>query len=207
MATTCNSKVWATIATCILGQERYSCSNLLTYLITQWSRVLQEIPRILRNPKGHFRIHKRPTPVPVLSQTDPVHAPTCHFLKIHFNIILPPMSGSPKRSFSLVPPTKTLHAPPLSPTRATALAHFIRLDLITWTILGEYRSLSSSLCIFLHSPVISSLLRPNILRCTLFSTAISLCSSLNVSDQVPHPYKITGKIAVTGFLKKSVLKR
>jgi hypothetical protein len=40
---------------------------------------------------------------------------------------------------------------------------------VTWTILGEeYRSLSSSLCSFLHSPVTLSLLGPNILS-TLFS--------------------------------------
>jgi hypothetical protein len=52
--------------------------------------------------------------------------------------------------------------------------------LITRTILGEqYRSLSSSLCSFLHSPVTSSLLGPNILLSTLFSNSLSLRSSLS----------------------------
>jgi hypothetical protein len=56
--------------------------------------------------------------------------------------------------------------------------------------------LSSSLCSFLHSPVTSSLLGPNILLNTLFPNTLSLCYSLNVSDQVSHPYKTTGKIIV-----------
>jgi hypothetical protein len=39
-------------------------------------------------------------------------------------------------------------------------------------------------------------LGPNILLSTSFSKTLSLHSSLNVSDQVSHPYKTTGKIIV-----------
>jgi len=89
----------------------------------------------------------------------------------------------------------------LSPTYATCPAYLILLDFITRTILGEqYRSLSSSLCSFLHPPVTSSLLRPNNLLSTLFSNTLSLHSSLNVSDQVSHPYKTTGIIIILYIL-------
>jgi hypothetical protein len=61
----------------------------------------------------------------------------------------------------------------LSLIRATCSAHLILLDFITRTILGEgYRSINSSLCSFLHSPVTSSLLVPNIILNTLFSNTL-----------------------------------
>jgi len=71
-------------------------------------------------------------------------------------------------------------------------------------ILGEqYRSLSSSLYSFLFSFLAPSLLGPNILLNTLFSNILSLSSSLNVSDQVSHPYKTTDEII---FLYISIFK-
>jgi hypothetical protein len=53
---------------------------------------------------------------------------------------------------------------------------------------------------FLQCPVTSSLFVPNILLSTLFSNILSQCSFFNVSGQVSHPYKSTGKTTVLYIL-------
>ena len=122
-----------------------------------------------------------PQPEPAWSSPYPPH-PTSRrsilILSSHLRLGLP--SGLFPSRFS----PKTLYTPHLSPICATCPDQLILLDFITLTLLGEqYRSLSSSLCSFLHScylvplrpkyspqhpilkhPQPTSLLSPNILN-------------------------------------------
>ena len=172
----------------------------LTYLLTPWSSLSweanqfstsQETPPILWNPKVHYRIGKCPPPAPILSQLDPVHTFTTHFLKIHLYTTFPSTPGTPKWSHSLRFPRLSsspyvLHAMP-RPSHSSRFDHPNNMG-------EENRSFNSSICSFLHSPVTSSLLSPNILLNTLFPNTPSLRSSRNVSDQVSHPYKTQAKL-------------
>ena len=165
--------------------------RLLTYFMEQspsweanrfWTG--QEIPHILWNLKVH-----EPHP------SSPCHHPTFWssilILSSHLRLRLP--SGLFLSGFL----TKTLYTPLPSPVRAACPAHLILLDLVIRIILSEeYRSLRSWLCRSLHWPVTSYLLGPNILLNTLFPNTLSLRSSPNVSDEVSHTYKTTGKIIV-----------
>jgi len=85
--------------TCVLVQSTY----ILTYSMVQspsweanWFAASQEIPHISQNPKVHYCTHKRPPPVSILGQTNPVHLSTSHLLEIHPNIIHPSTPRSPQ---------------------------------------------------------------------------------------------------------------
>jgi len=93
---------------------------VLTYLLTysmvrspaweaNWFEASQEIPRISRNPKLHYRTHKRPPPVSNLGQPNPVHIHTSwrSTLKLSTHLRL----GLPSGLFPSGFPTKTLYNP------------------------------------------------------------------------------------------------
>jgi len=101
----------------------YLLTDFLTYSMEQ-SPPLEakrfsaspEISPILWNPTVHYRIHKCPLTVPVLSHIKPVQVPQSHFLKVLFNITLPSTSESFKWAFSL-------RFPHQKPVRISSLLH------------------------------------------------------------------------------------
>ena len=138
----------------------------------------QEIPNILLNPKVHNHIHK--CPQLSLSWSSYIKSTPPHPTSWRSILILSShlRLGPPSALLPLGFPTKTLYRPLLYPIRATCCTHPILLDLNHPNNIGwGYRTLSSSLCSFLHFPVTSSLLCPNILLNNLFSNTLSRHSS------------------------------
>jgi len=90
----------------------------------------QEIAQILWNLIVHYHAHKSPTLVSTLSKINPVLAHPSYFLKIRFNIILPPMPRFSKLFLSLWFPHQncTCTSPP--PIYTTWPAYLIT----TWTV-------------------------------------------------------------------------
>ena len=104
----------------------YTFLSILTYSMVKspsweakWFAAGQEIPRISRNPKVHYRHHKRPPPVSILGQPNPVHTPTSHLLQIRPNIIHPSTLKFPQWSPSLRFP----HQDPTDPLSSTHTRH------------------------------------------------------------------------------------
>jgi hypothetical protein len=98
---------------------------------------------------------------------------------VSFLLAFPPTSYM---NFSL--PPFILHALPIS-SSLTYHSNYVWWGVQVWRV---------SLCSFLQPPITS--LSLNILPSALFSNTLNLFSSINVTDQVSHPYRTTGKIIV-----------
>ena len=109
---------WIYVCPDVSFQKDHSLCLILTYTMEQspsWEAnrfpTSQEIPRILWNQKVHYRIHKCPPPVPILTQLDPPHKPkpiswwSILILSSHLSLGLPSFLFSP--GF----PIKTLYTP------------------------------------------------------------------------------------------------
>jgi len=142
------------------------------------SSASQEIPRILWNPKVNHCIHKRPLTVPILSQINSVRDRPSHFLKTHFNIILPSTHVFQVVSFLI----KIMYAPLLSPVHATCPSP----SHSSWF---DYPNSISATYILFHSSATSYPVprRSIYLPQHPFSNTLSLCSSLHVQHHVSHP--------------------
>ena len=119
-------RIWNIAFTRGTHQGKVFLTNvLLTHSMVQspswaanWFAASQEIPRISRNPKVHYRTHKRPPSVSILGQSNPVYIPTSHLLEIYPNIIHPSTPRSPQWSLSLwFPHQDPIHSPLLAHTR------------------------------------------------------------------------------------------
>jgi len=194
----------------MLMRFNYLLNYLLTYLLTPYSRVLLEKLTSFQLVKKSHKFYSTRRYITsftrvrhqFLSEARSIQSMSPPPIPLKSILISPShlRLGFPHGLFPSRVITKILYTPLLSPKRASCQTHLILLHFITRTIVGEeHRSLSSSLCSFLHSPVTSSLLGPNIILSTLFSDTLSLCSYHKVSDQVSHPYK-TGKIIVLYIL-------
>ena len=111
---------WVVMFWSVVVSKLHTLNYLLTYSMVQslpweanWFAASQEIPRISRNPKFHYRTQKRPSPVSILGQPNQVHIPTSHLLEIHLNIIHPSMPRSSQWFFPPVSPPRPYTPPPL----------------------------------------------------------------------------------------------
>jgi hypothetical protein len=118
-----------------------------------------------QNPKVHYRIYKSPPPslfwASCIHSTTPANHPKIHSDPIYASVfrVVSFLRASPQNYCTL-----------FSPKHATCSTRLILLDLICLMLFGdEYKLWRCSMCSFLHSPVTSFHVGPNIFLKTLVS--------------------------------------
>ena len=138
----------------------------------------QEISRITGNPKFYYYVYKCPPTVPILSQFNPIHVPTFHFLKINLIVIIPSKPGSSKQPLSHIFPYQTLKSPLLSryvlhtppiPFVSISSPEYYLVRIQNVKLLITYHYLFSPLPCYLVPP------KPKYFPQILFSYNFSLC--------------------------------
>jgi hypothetical protein len=150
------------------------------------SAATQKLPNILWNPKVHYRVHRSPPPVTILSQTNPIHTTPTYLRSIlllfsHLRLGLPSdifLSGSSTKDPICIPFTCMLHALPFS------------CSLITFQLyMSKSRCYESShYAVFLQPLVTSSILGTNTLPSVPCSQTPSICSPPSMSETNFHTY-------------------
>jgi hypothetical protein len=97
----------------------------------------RETSRLLWNPNVHYRSHKSPPLVPILSQLNPVQTFTPSFLKNSLKIFPPSAARFSNCTLTSMFSTKILYIFLNSPARATCPAHILLPRLINLIMLRE----------------------------------------------------------------------
>jgi hypothetical protein len=150
----CNCKVREFIYWVIV----YLLTYILIGLSPSWEAAncatTQEFPNILRNPKDHYRVHRSPPLVPILSQIHPVHTIPSYLSKILLTWPTYLLHDLPSGSFVLAFPPISYMLISFVPVNSTCSTHLILFDLtILIMFVEEYKLGSSWLCSFLQTSV------------------------------------------------------